>query len=160
MSIFTFGEEQTYHFEEVDINIPIGNPIYVDGILVGGLKAHHLKDTELGYKIISIEGIEILPKFRKQGIAKEVIKCFKERYDIVSGGVDNYDSLGFWEKMGAKIIDLPKEIIPSFTKKTEILVSFFISNDEIKLEKMLNKFKKHIEDKKNDKTRKFQFNSF
>lgn len=147
----TFGEEYTFPFVEVDINEKIGYPIFKNGISVGGIRLFESMIKEKNLSMVTIEGVEIKPEFRKQGIASHVIQSLVDRYDVVTGSTVEDESPNFWLKMGAIFKKAPFPPPMLMTKRmrdsihTDNPLVFFITKNKEAKEYML-KVLKPLED--------------
>jgi len=104
---FTFGDDPTYLFKDLDINEKYGYPIYVDGEHVGGIliEKRILKEK---WKWAMVLGIEIMPKFRNKGFASAIINNYKNTQDVITGAITEDKNLNFWKQQGAEIYKLPE----------------------------------------------------
>lgn len=104
-------DELTYEFKHIVIDYPRGMPILLEGKVVGGFLVR-LSKVRGGVRVVFFEGIEINPEYRRRGIAKEIIKMLRKQSDLIIGCITEDQPKPFWESVGARMFDLPRESFP------------------------------------------------
>lgn len=142
--LIDFGKEPTYRFKDIVIDGGMGFPILAgeEKEIVGGISIY--KSGNPSFRLCSIEGIEIIPEYRGQGLGTALVRQIQKESDVIIGGIDT-DCLGFWESVGAVIYKMPREYLPDRPNwNYEKMYAFYIApKEEHKeiMEKMLCKHK-------------------
>lgn len=84
-------------------SLGIGYSNKVKIIMYGNTKVGLVEYTFESGDCIYLYYIEVLENYRGKGIAKTVINILNKDYTVVGDSL--YDSLGFWERIGAEIDD-------------------------------------------------------
>lgn len=108
--IYRPQDEKTYKWKYIKIDEGDGHPLTVDGVVVGGVLAKwHYDFTKL---TCEVNGIEILPEYRRKGVARAVIEAFKEQGKmapmVMTGGLDDTTCIPFWKSLGVTILEMPE----------------------------------------------------
>jgi hypothetical protein len=148
----SFGKELNYLFKYIDIDEKWGTPIFIENEVVGGVLVSSMEvllaekyDCPFFSETL-LHGIEIEPKWRRKGIAKEVIKRVVEKSDVVVGSITDKDALPFWKSVGGVVVDtteLVKKNIPNIMNMrgvTDMVASVYIIREGVD-----DRVKKHLE---------------
>ncbi len=107
----SFGEELTYRWKYITIDPIAGIPIFLNRREIGGfLVTPSMLPGNI--KMLSMEGIELDPEYRRLGIGTEVVNMLIEQCDIILGSVTEDEPKPFWTRMNAEFRDIPRKAFP------------------------------------------------
>ena len=116
-STISFGNTLSYLFKYIIIDHPFGYPILLDGVAIGGILIES-KNIRGDIKTVFFEGIELIPEYRRNGIATKIIELLKEQSELILGAITDEDAKPFWLKVGAVFHDIPVDLFNEQQRKT------------------------------------------
>ncbi len=141
------GKNLSYKWKHIIIDPPLGHPILFDGKVVGGILGR-MEMWRGSVRVILLDGIEIIPEYRRKGIGTSLVKWIQGECDLILGSITEDECKPFWKTVGAEFRPLPldcfaEHMLPTIHTKEPV---FFFMTDHSLGREYAETFAKEVPD--------------